>query len=223
MNIRFYIWVTSNCNLACPLCMQDYSMKSNKGYSMSREEIDTIVESCLRRNIRFHVIELTGGEASIWPHLEYGYEQFCRIADSVMLATNGNNPERIIALGMKTWIVSESQATPEQMEHYNPLRTKLIVNNHAHKRVPDTPIGPLPAACTISRAPDGSPQNAILYRRGKVYYCCNLPSVEDKVPITPEGVIGFEEDFLAHFSAKKYDQPQCRYCLSNSYVWDRVK
>jgi hypothetical protein len=40
-------------------------MRENAGYEMSREEVDAIVDSCLKRNIRFDVIELTGGAYGI--------------------------------------------------------------------------------------------------------------------------------------------------------------
>lgn len=220
--IRFYIWVTSNCNLACRYCSQKYTMRENAGYEMSREEVDAIVDSCLKRNIRFDVIELTGGEASLWAHLEYGYEQFSRIADMVTMVTNGNNAERVKALGMKHWIVSASQATAAQLRQYDGCPISL--NSHQHKPVPTTPYNNvLPASCCVSVTPDGkSPQNALEYLRGKVYYCCDAYAHSEHTGITPDIVCDFEDDFLQHFSKKDYSREICRYCLCNGKIWGQI-
>jgi hypothetical protein len=220
--IKLVIWVTSACNLSCPLCMQAQNMKKNKGYSMSKSEIDNVVNSCLRRGFHFRTIELTGGECTLWKHLEYGYSRFCEIADIVMVGTNGNNPQRIIDLGMKTWMVSSSQATPEQLAQYEPHKDKITFNGHSHKQIPVNPIGTIPAKCTIRNAPNGEPQNSILYLAGNVYYCCNVPALEHKTPITADAVCKFEDDFIGKFIDKKYDMPQCAYCLCNSTVWEKI-
>ncbi|MRR23530.1 radical SAM protein [bacterium] len=222
MNTRFYFWVTSNCNLSCRYCSQKHTMRENAGYEMSRDEVDVIVDSCLKRNIRFSVVELTGGEASMWTHLEYGYEQFSRIADEVTMVTNGNNAERVKALGMKHWIVSASQATPSQLKKYDGCPVSL--NSHQHKPVPVKPYdNVLPAACCVSVTPDGMhPQNALEYIRGKVYYCCDAYAHSEHTGITSDIVCDFENDFLAHFAHKDYAREICRYCLCNGKIWGQL-
>ena len=223
MKSRFYIWVTSDCNLSCPKCSQQHTMRCHAGYQMQPDEVDMIIESCNRRGIRFDIIELTGGEASMWDHLEYGAERFATICDMVTLATNGNNPERIKALGLKTWIVSESQATKEQMLHYAKQRSFLTINSHKHKWMPDAPLdNVLPAICCTSISPQGEPQWACEYIQGKVYYCPDTFAHMAKTGFNPDLVCDFEEDFIAKFSHKDYMKEICRYCLGNQKVWNRL-
>lgn len=223
MKSRFYIWVTSDCNLACPFCIQAHPMRTFAGYQMQPDEVDYIVNSCKERNIRFDTIEVTGGESSLWDHLEYGVKRFSEICDMVTLATNGNNPERIKALRLKTWIVSESQATKEQMQHYEKQRSFLTINAHKHKRMPDKPLdNVLPAICCTSVSPQGEPQWTCEYIQGKVYNCPDAYPHTAKVGILPELVCDFTDDFISKFKDKNYMQEICRYCLGNQKVWNKL-
>lgn len=190
---------------------------------MSREEVISIIESCKRRGIHFDTIELTGGEASLWEHLEWGSEKFKEICDTVTLVTNGNNPERIKALGLKTWIVSESQATKEQMDHYRGV-PNVLFNSHKHKKLPVIPLdNVLPASCCVAVSPvTGQPQNAMEYIKGKVYYCCDAFAHSEHAGMSEDIVCDFEDDFISKFSGKKYDKEICRYCLCNGKIWSRL-
>lgn len=223
MKTRFYIWVTSDCTLKCPYCIQKFVMDTHKGYQMQMDEVRYIVESCKKRGLHFDMIEITGGEASLWEHLEEGVKEFEKICDMVTLATNGNNPERIKALGLKTWIVSESQALPEEMEHYRDIRHRLTINAHTHKKMPDKPIeGTLPAACCTRVSPWGEPQATFEYIKGKIYQCPDCAAHLEYVPETPDLVCSFEDDFVSKFINKTYDKEICKYCLGNGQVWARI-
>jgi len=197
-------------------------MRENVGYEMEKQEVDDIVSSLLRRNIRFDIIELTGGEASVWTNLEYGYKEFCKVADVVTMVTNGNNPLRVKSLGMKAWIVSSSQATDDQIKQYEGC--PVIFNSHEHKKLPVKPFdNVLPASCCVSVTPDGKhPQNALEYIRGKVYYCCDAYAHSEHAGMTDDIVCDFEDDFISKFSDKKYDKEICRYCLCNGKIWTQL-
>lgn len=220
MGIRLYIWVTSDCNLSCKLCSQNYTMTQNKGYQMSKKEVTYICSECTRRGIKFDTIEITGGEPSLWDNIVFGVKSFKSICNNVTLATNGNNPELIKSLGLKTWIVSESQATPEQMSHYRGI-TGLTINSHKHKKIPLVPITES-VQCVLKNSPQGKSQNALMYLMGEIYYCCNAFALSNRVAITEETVCNFEDDFISKFSDKKYDQEMCYYCLCNSNVWNAI-
>lgn len=197
-------------------------MRQNAGYEMSMSEVDYIVGSCTRRGIRFDTIELTGGEASLWRHLEYGFMRFSEITDTVTMVTNGNDPERIKALGMKHWIVSASQATGEQLKHYEGM-PNVRYNSHTHKKLPVAPMFyVLPAQCCVSISPEGSPQNAIEYIRDKIYYCCDAYAHSEHTGITDDIVCDFQDDFIIRFSDKRFDKEICRYCLCNGKIWTRL-
>lgn len=217
---RFYIWVTSQCNLACKWCSQKYTMRQNSGYEMTLEEVEFIVNSCKTRGIHFDTIEITGGEASLWLNLEYGVRKFSEICDTVTLVTNGNNPERIKALGLKTWIVSASQATSVQLKAYE--GTPALYNTHSHKKLPEVPFeNVLPADCCVSVSPVGKPQNAIEYIKGKVYYCCDAFAHSEYTGT--EGIVcSFNDDFISYFRDKRFDKEICRYCLCNHKIWNRI-
>lgn len=223
MRTRFYIWVTSDCNLSCKWCIQRYTMDQNKGYSMQRDEIDYIVDSCKSRSIHFNIIELTGGEVSLWEHLEYGVQKFSEICNYVTLATNGNNPERIIALDLKTWIVSASQATPEQLNKYEKVKDKIAFNYHKHKKMPDhAVVNSLPSRCCTSTDSFKVRQTTMEYIRGKVWYCPDAFAHTEKTGVYPEIVFDFKRDFINKFSRKRYNQKICQYCLGNGNIWNTM-
>lgn len=221
MITRLMIWVTSDCSLNCRWCSQKYTRRKHEGYQMSIDEIEYIVNNCQRRGLYFDVIEITGGEPSLWKNLEYGVSRFSYICDSVTLVTNGNNPERIKSLGLKEWIVSTSQATGEQLESYKD--TPAIYNTHEHREPPTEPFEDvLPADCCVSLTPDGAcPQNLIMYLKGKVYYCCNAYALSEFTG--EEGIVcSFEDNFNVLFLDKTYDKEICKYCICNHNVWNRL-
>lgn len=222
MITRLMIWVTSDCSLNCKWCSQRYTRKRFEGYQMSLDEVEYIVNNCQRRGLYFDVIEITGGEPSLWENLEYGVRRFGYICDSVTLVTNGNNPERIKALGLKEWVVSASQATQEQIEAYRD--TPAIYNTHQHRQPPTEPLDDvLPADCCVALTPNGAyPQNLIMYLRGKVYYCCNAFALSEFAGEETGTVCDFEDDFMVLFSDKTYDKQICRYCICNHNVWNRI-
>jgi len=221
MTTRFMIWVTSDCSLNCRWCSQRFTRQKHEGYQMSMDEIEYIVNNCQRRGLYFDVIEITGGEPSLWENLEYGVRRFGYICDTVTLVTNGNNPERIKALGLKEWVVSASQATPEQLEAYK--GTPAIYNTHAHRKPPEEPFdNVLPADCCVALTPNGvCPQNLVMYLKNKVYYCCNAFVLSEFAG--EEGIVcSFEDDFMLLFSDKTYDKEICRYCICNHNVWNKI-
>lgn len=221
--IRLLIWVTSECNLSCKWCNQAFTMKSYSHYQMSQQEVIHIVNSCERRGIRFDVIELTGGESSLWKNIEFGAKWFSTICDQVTLVTNGNNPGLIKSLGLQSWIVSESQATSEQMEQYKDVSNKVVINSHEHKKSPAIAVkGVLPADCCVKIDSYGIAQNLIEYIKGKIYYCCTAFAISQYVKLTPDLVCDFEDDFLQRFSEKKYNKEICKYCLCNTKIWNGI-
>lgn len=214
--IRLLIWVTSRRTLKCKHCSQAQTMREDPGYEMSICEVDEIFEQ-LRDNPPA-VIELTGGEPSLWSHLEYGVRRFSQISE-VTLVTNGNNPERIKALGLKTWIVSASQASPRQMAAYQ--GTPALYNSHEHKPLPTKPFeGVLPASCCVALSPEGKPQNNLMYYQGRIYYCCNAHELS--IISGEDNSCDFYNDWRKIFSDKKYDKEICRYCICNHKIWNQL-
>lgn len=221
--VKFLIWVTSDCNMSCPLCNQAHTMRTHKGYQMSMKEVFGIVESCKKRGIHFEDIELIGGEPTLWINLKEGVKELKKITDHIFFVTNGTNPEIPPASGVDRWVVSISQVTRENKKVFAKYGTsKMKFTGHYHKKVPDKPLdGVLPADCVASRCtfPPHQPENNIVYLKGKMYYCNLVVGLSDRLPIEEDTVCDFEDDFLSFFKDKKFDKEMCRYCLCNHKVW----
>lgn len=223
MSMRFLIWVTMDCNLSCPRCMQKFTMGKHKGYQMAIQEINYIVESCIKSNIHFDVIEITGGEPSLWKNIQYGVDQFKKIATDITLATNGNDPELIKSLQLRSWCVSTSQATKEQMKSYEEVKSKLIYNSHKHKELPVKPLeNVLPAICCERVNREGIEQRTFVYSCGSVYCCCTAEALTEFVNEDKSIVCSFEDDFISKFSKPDYSKEICKYCICNHKVWNKV-
>jgi organic radical activating enzyme len=213
------IWTTSDCTLHCEYCNQGYTIEQNKDYQMSMNEVNYIVDSCKKRDIHFGVIELGGGEPTLWVNLKEGIEKFRSICDEVYLTTNGNNPELVISLGLKAWTVSVSQATKKQLAKYEPYKDRIIFNNHSHHSLPEEPIG-LPGICCVKAFRDGTPENCLSYICGKVYYCCLAFANTRKAVMSDNIICDFEDDFLTKFSDKTFEEDICNYCVCNAKIFD---
>lgn len=220
MRTRIVIWVTSDCTLNCEYCNQSHTIESHRGYQMSLPEVDYIVKSCKKRGIRFGVIELGGGEPTLWVNIKEGINRFRDICDDIYLTTNGNNPELVLSLGLKSWTVSASQATQEQMRKY--ANTKgILYNRHSHHVLPDEPIvNGLPAVCYVSAFADGTPENCLSYIQGKVYYCCLAFANSRKAGMSDSIVCDFEDDFLKKFNNKTFNEDICSYCVCNGKIFN---
>ena len=228
MNLKMYLWVTSICNLSCPLCNQKHALDTHKGYSMDMDELRAFIKSCQDRNIHFSWIELTGGEITWWTNLEEGIKLLydSKICDKITLATNGNNPEKIFNISsmLDYWVVSKTQATKEQVAQYQPYNHKINYNSAAHKPAPDKPLDNIiPATCCCSIDKYGAPYTAFLYIKNKVYYCHFTVALSQYVDIVKDDVVcDFTDDFVAKFSNKTYDKEICTYCLCNKKIWDKI-
>ena len=220
---RILIWVTSMCSLDCKWCSHKYTRTQYSDYQMQMEEVRMFVDSCKARHIHFDVIELTGGEASLWDNLEEGIELFKQVSNDITLVTNGNNPDRIINLNLKHWIVSSSQASSSQLLKYEPYNSKINYNSHQHKKPPTTAVpNSLPANCCVLKDVFGRTQDSMLYLKGKVYYCCNAFPITEYINIDDEIVCDFEDDFVSKMSNKSFTHPVCQYCICNVKVWERI-
>jgi hypothetical protein len=224
MKLRLYIWVTSDCNLNCPFCSQKDTRKDFSGYQMSIDEVKYIVNSCKKRNIYFDIIEITGGEATLWKNIIKGVQLFKQIADVITLVTNGNNPELVYSLDLPYWVVSQYQATAENIEKHLELGgDRVIINEAKHKRPPEQPFeNVLPADCCVRLNHFKEDQQVMEYLRGKVYYCCDAYAYSKKAGLDKSIVCDFREDFILKFSNKKYDKEICKYCLCNTNVWNQL-
>lgn len=227
MQLNLLIWVTSNCNLACPLCMVKHTMACYPGYEMSMDEVNEIISSSKKRGIHYDTITLTGGEATEWPNLKQALKALyiSKIADNITLITNGTNIEKIIEVKpfLNYYAVSYTQCGMKRKAEFDTLGHTIIYNGSDHVELPTEPIeGTTPAECCNANSFVGIKQNQVHYIAGKVYYCCYVKLFENVIPITPDMVCDFKDDFISHFSGKNYKKEICKYCICNQKVWKQI-
>jgi glycosyltransferase involved in cell wall biosynthesis len=224
--VHLVLWVTSKCDLNCPLCDQKTVRKSLVGYEMSTDELLGIIASCKQRGLHFSTIEITGGEPSMWSIFESGIKLLSRsgIADKITFITNGNDAERVALTANKYGIrytVSANQATRAQIATHKRLGVGVQFNTSGHLPVPESPIpDSLPARCSQSHDRDGRVVKQLEYIKGRVYYCCMALANSSIVGMAPELSCDFEEDFVSYFSNRNFDVPVCSVCLCNEKVWN---
>lgn len=226
--LHLAIYATTQCNLDCPLCSQARLRNENPNYHMSLEEVDHFIESCLRRGIHFREVEITGGEPTLWRHFEEGVKRIyeSHVADDVSFVTNGNNPELAVEVSTRYapwYFVSLQQATPQQAHYHRRHGARPLWNTEVHRPPPTRPYPEtLPCQCgaTISRW--GERCIGLSYFHGTVFYCGLAPSLQYITNPDPQISVPFDEDFITHFSNKKFDRPICAMCLDNQAIWRRI-
>lgn len=224
--IHLVLWVTSKCNLDCPLCNQRFARHAWPNYDMPLEELDTIVRSCRERGIRFSTIELSGGEPTLWPLFEEGIArlQDSGITDAVTFITNGREAEHTAKIANRFglyYVVSKSQATPEQIDIHRKTGVGVVWNEAGHRAMP-TQIVPdtLPAACTQRQDMHGRVIRQMLYLHGTIWRCCMAHTNSHLLATDDELSCAFTEDFPTKFQETAGDI--CQVCLCNAKVWKAI-
>ena len=223
MNTTLLLWVTSKCNLKCPLCAVKYIQKLHPDYEMSIEEVKEIIKSSKERNIHYGMIHYGGGEPTVWSHLKEATDLFYEsgITDHITLISNGNKPEKIFEIShmLPCYAISSTQANQEQLEKFVKTGHKILYNNTQHVNLHTQPqSNTLPAQCCNAYDYLNRETNQVHYVNGKIYYCCYALVISEIVGLTNDLYCDFKDDFISHFKDKKYDKNICEYCLCNGKV-----
>lgn len=226
--IHLVLYVTSECNLSCPYCNQMPMRSLLAGYEMTMQELTKMVHSSLDRGIHYKTIELTGGEPTLWKHFQEGTSVLLqsRVTDEVIFITNGRDASNVSNaaknLGMG-YVVSQSQATPEELNIHVNSGNKVLINPLKHKIVPRIPIlDSTPAMCSMQKNPWGESVNYLGYAAEMVYYCGCACSNMQVLGFDSSVCCPFECDFITKFSDKKFDKDICSICLCNNLVWSNL-
>jgi hypothetical protein len=221
------LWVTSKCNLQCPLCVVKYIQKLLPNYEMSMEEVNYFIKSSQKRDIHYFSVTLSGGEPTQWSHFEEAitliYES--GITDRIELVSNGTQPDKIFKIShmLFAYAISTTQCSDKNIEKFKLSGDNVIFNSMKHQPLPISPTpNSLPAECCSGVDLLGTESNQLNYINGKVYYCCNALLQSELVGLSDDLVCDFEDDFINKFSDKKYDKDICKYCLCNSRVWKAI-
>ena len=226
--IHLVLWVTSQCNLSCPLCNQRYAREDYSHYNMSREELNHFVTSCQERNIHFSTIELAGGEPTLWPLFSTALAELkdSGICDRVTFITNGRDAARVAGLANRHglfYVVSKSQCTEEQEATHKKIGVGLLWNKGKHLVIPTQPLpDSLPSVCSQRQDGHGRVVRQLFYLEGVVWYCCLAYTNSKIIGSDARLSCPFEEDFQSFFSKREPGLPICQICLCNKLVWDQI-
>ena len=222
-DVHMVVWVTSRCNLRCPLCNERSAIEENPNYDMPLEELHQFIDSSVRRGIHYAAVELTGGEPTLWPHFVEGLRMLANseIANWTTFVTNGRDATAVASAVHEitpVYGVSATQATPEQVAEHLRINPNVFVNSSPHRRTPDLPVpGSLPAICVVENNRVGRHVLPLAYYDGWVYHCCTARALGGHRLSCP-----FEGDFLQFFTDTPRSQPICQQCLCNSKVWSSL-
>lgn len=227
MGTSLLLWVTSKCNLTCPLCAVQYIQKYLPDYEMSLEEVKNIITSSKARGIHYSMIHYAGGEPTVWTHLEEATKLFYEsgITDNITLISNGTNPEKIFSINhmLSCYAISATQISAKQLALFTNTNHKIIYNHFKHVNLPTVSLlDTLPAICCNRMDYLGANTNQLHYVNGIVFYCCYALVLSEKACLTPDLFCNFEEDFLLKFSDKTYNKTICTYCICNNNVLEKI-
>jgi uncharacterized radical SAM superfamily Fe-S cluster-containing enzyme len=226
MQTTLLLWVTSKCNLKCPLCSVKYIQKLLPDYEMSIEEVKEIIRSSKERNIHYGMIHYGGGEPTVWKHLKEATQLFYEsgITDHITLISNGTNPDKIFDIShmLPCYAISSTQCSKDQLNTFKNSGHKILYNNTEHVNLITKPqSNTLPALCCNACDYLSKETNQVHYINGKIYYCCYALVISEIVGLTLDLFCDFKDDFISKFADKIYDKNICQYCLCNSKVdWE---
>lgn len=221
------LWVTSRCNLTCPLCSQQNVRDQAPDYDMTMGELKHFIKSCVTRKIRFADILLSGGEPTVWPLFEDGVALLSEagIAERVTFITNGHQPELAAKVANQhhiRYVLSASQCDGALVKKHLGLAASVLINDAPHRRCPTEQVADaLPAECSQRTDLEGEAVRQLLYHQGRVWYCCTALANAMRIGAENDPALScpFEGDFDLHFFDRKFDNPICGVCMSNEKVW----
>jgi len=221
---RFTMFVTGDCTLNCPYCSQARLRRRLAGYQMSLAEVRHFIHRCRQLGVRYKRLQPSGGEPTLWKHLEPALKllEASGIAERLYMVTNGTRPKEIHDT-IKYFHQVRVSLYPHNVEQAADLARrypdKIEVWDDAHRRVPSKPlVGVLPSDC-------GCDWHSLA--AGRVYSCPQALDLALRLGLDPDGEdlsCSVDDDFPRHFQRRqpsRYVQPICAMCLANRNVWDR--
>lgn len=126
----------AKCNMACPYCYNPQIVRDTG--TISLEEALQFLQS---RQGRLDSVVLSGGECTLYPHLETFCEAIKTLNYKIKIDTNGSNPEllaRLIEKGLVDYIALDYKAPRylhETLTHYHHFERfeeslKMLIQSH---------------------------------------------------------------------------------------------
>ncbi|MHC4715339.1 MAG: radical SAM protein [Planctomycetota bacterium] len=219
------IVATTRCNLNCPLCMIQWLMNARPREDLSLEQLGHFIRRCEQLEVFFPWAWFTGGEPTLWPHLEEGIRMLAasRSFGKLRINTNGAKVERLLPvidlLANVRFSVYHTNADRARELFPQRQRYKLGFWSEPHRAAPEAPIeGGLPAPCICPIAS---------YFDGRLYACPGGYSVAAKLGLPlddPRFSCDVDDDFVSFYrehERSRLNQDICRSCLSNGVVYQQ--
>ena len=215
-DMQLTIVVTNACDRRCELCVAQWLRRDEPRYMMTLDQIADFVVCTKQSDYRFRYVTVTGGEPTLWPYLQDAATMLglARIADCLLLYSNGHNPKAFTPELMKLFSAAKLSGYPD--EHYAEILARYpdkvsIYPITEHVVPPTEPVAnSLPAQC-LCFGP--------AYYDGRVYPCLGGFLDDHRMGRrTPGKPIcrGYMDDFDP---GKVVMQETCRYCVTNLPVW----
>lgn len=197
------VYVTWKCNLHCPYCGVKDRRASDPTYEMTRSQFERIVVRLQSLNWPLRRLTFSGGEPSLWEPLPWAIDLVHRVADRVVVLTNGiqAQPEQFAGAD-EIWIANYGETNWHDLCRLRKeLRRKMKVRVMNSQQIPLQYVqgGPIPARCYLRG----------LYFIGGYVYPCQMGDVHTSI----------EDDFLERFAGiDPRAQARCSSCLGNSAI-----
>jgi len=223
--IHLVMYVTSNCNMSCPMCNQATSRGITPDYDMSMEEVRNLIRVSKQYGITYKCIELTGGEPSIWPHFRQALKELkdSGIAEELSFITNGSFPNRVVEIANELcpcYRVSKTQATPEQIEVHKRLGVHPVFVGHHHVPSPISPIeSSIPCDCHVHSDQWGYLVNQLLMCNNRIYRCCPANQHYSIFSDPDRWSVPLDSDWIEWARSKEVSCEICSVCLCNNHVF----
>lgn len=217
MDLKFI--TTLRCSRRCNGCYQQPLIQSRPTYQATIDDVKNFIKVSEESKYVWHSINLTGGEPTLWDHLEEACSLLHKHPNitKLFVITNGNNPDRTMALKDK---VDGIFATiyPENKDNVNKIKEfygkHCEVWDHTYFFITPDELVPVER-----RKRYGCMCSGPLYYDGQIYSCSMVPALTLKFGcksvIVDEAIHPCKQGFMDGLNHK---QDICWGCVSNRRI-----
>ncbi|HUT09046.1 MAG TPA: radical SAM protein [Thermoguttaceae bacterium] len=222
---RIGIITTTACNLHCPHCGQGPLRQAFPDYSLSLDDLHTLIDRAAALDVQFSRVSFTGGEPTLWPSLSLAVDLFRAAwpATKILMFSNAARPERIRQLAPRVDLIRLSRYPGRNDREVDALAglDHVSVCVGAHHPLPTGPVpDSLPARCDCP---------AVGYFHHRVYLCNPSAARLCQIgmdPFDPAHSRDVLDDWAAWVKAvgpARFERALCQSCISNRKTWQKPK
>lgn len=226
-NSTISFFTTNLCNRLCANCIVRKALSdgTQEPYHLSLGEIDKFLTVSEQSGYSFDVI-LSGGEPTLWTHLDEGVTLFRKSAVCISLcifsnlinmeSLTENLMEKIDFLRVSDYISNRENIKTFRRRHSKKIR---VVDRRLFYKTPTSPMtGTLPAICLNPNHP--------MYYVGKIYACSHSCALSQGIDVDFDVCVDVEPGFLEKTDEifdRQLHSDICACCISNKKIRQVVK